>query len=56
VADSDERFSTVESAFDTVGRVSWLSFVTSRLPLLSLPEDILDVLRQGKLEYTKGRC
>jgi ParB family chromosome partitioning protein len=30
------------------------SFRTSRLPLLNLPPDILDALRQGKLEYTKA--
>lgn len=31
------------------------SFRTSRLPLLNLPVDILDSIRQGKLEYTKAR-
>jgi ParB family chromosome partitioning protein len=31
------------------------SFRTSRLPLLKLPVDVLEVLRQGKLEYTKAR-
>jgi ParB family chromosome partitioning protein len=31
------------------------SFRTSRLPLLRLPLDVLEVLRQGKLEYTKAR-
>lgn len=31
------------------------SFRTSRLPLLKLPPDILDVLRQGDLEYTKAQ-
>ena len=28
--------------------------MTSRLPLLKLPEDVLEVLRQGRLEYTKA--
>lgn len=32
------------------------SFRTSRLPLLKLPLDVLEVLRQGKLEYTKARA
>ena len=31
------------------------SFRTSRLPLLKLPSDVLEALRQGKLEYTKAR-
>ncbi len=55
-SESDERFSIVESAFGSVGRLTWLSFVTSRLPLLNLPEDVLEVLRQGQLEYTKARA
>ncbi len=32
------------------------SFRTSRLPLLNLPSDVLESLRQGKLEYTKARA
>lgn len=40
--------------FDALGRMSWSSFVSSRLPLLKLPEDVLEVLRQGKIEYTKA--
>ena len=32
------------------------SFRTSRLPLLKLPEDVLQVIREGKLEYTKARA
>ena len=40
--------------FQSVGTISWESFVTSRLPLLKLPSDILDVLREGKIEYTKA--
>ncbi|MBI4783023.1 MAG: ParB/RepB/Spo0J family partition protein [Oscillatoriophycideae cyanobacterium NC_groundwater_1537_Pr4_S-0.65um_50_18] len=31
------------------------SFRTSRLPLLNLPVEILNAVRQGKLEYTKAR-
>lgn len=38
----------------TIGLTSE-SFRTSRLPLLKLPADVLEVLRQGKLEYTKAR-
>ena len=45
----------VESIFNTVGTVTWQSFVNNRLPLLKLPEDILDALRQGKIEYTKAK-
>ncbi len=41
--------------FDSLGKLSWESFVTSRLPLLKLPQDILSVLQQGKIEYTKAK-
>ncbi len=50
----NEKFQVVESVFSTVGRISWLSFVRTRLPLLKLPEDVLEVLRQGQIEYTKA--
>lgn len=36
--------------------VNWQSFVQNRLPLLNLPADVLEVLRQGRLEYTKARA
>ncbi|MBO1053004.1 MAG: ParB/RepB/Spo0J family partition protein [Dolichospermum sp. DET73] len=39
-----------------VGRFTAESFRTSRLPLLNLPDDVLEVLRQGQLEYTKARA
>jgi ParB family transcriptional regulator, chromosome partitioning protein len=45
----------VEAIFKTVGRISWLSFVTTRLPLLNIPNEVLEALRQGRLEYTKAR-
>ncbi|QEI41442.1 Chromosome-partitioning protein Spo0J [Dolichospermum sp. UHCC 0315A] len=38
-----------------VGRFTAESFRTSRLPLLNLPDDVLEILRQGQLEYTKAR-
>lgn len=45
----------IQSIFDELATVSWESFVTSRLPLLHLPEDILEPLRKGKIEYTKAK-
>lgn len=44
----------VESLFTTLGRMSWQSFVKHRLPLLNLPEEILDSLRKGEIAYTKA--
>ena len=47
---------TVESVFEGLGLMTWESFANNRLPLLNLPEDILDALREGTLEYTKARA
>jgi ParB-like chromosome segregation protein Spo0J len=47
--------STVEQVFASLGRINWQSFVRTRLPLLKLPDDILEALRSGQLEYTKAK-
>ena len=44
----------VKQVFDSFGRVTWQSFVATRLPLLKKPQEILDKIRQGKIHYTKG--
>lgn len=46
----------IEKLLQGIGRFTAQSFRSSRLPLLNLPEEILTALRQGKLEYTKGRA
>ena len=46
----------IEELFASLGRMKWDSFVKNRLPLLKLPSDVLEALRQGKLEYTKARA
>ncbi|MBD2615881.1 ParB/RepB/Spo0J family partition protein [Nostoc punctiforme FACHB-252] len=45
----------IESLLAGIGRFNAESFRTSRLPLLNLPSDVLEVLRQGQLEFTKAR-
>lgn len=45
----------IESVFASLGQ-NWQSFVNNRLSLLKLPADILEVLRQGKIEYTKAKA
>ncbi len=52
---NDEDVGVVEQFFSELAGVSWKSFVNHRLPLLKLPEDVLEVLRAGKIEYTKAR-
>lgn len=44
----------VEGVFTALGLMTWESFIRNRLPLLNLPEDILDSLRQGLIAYTKA--
>ncbi|MCC5661185.1 ParB/RepB/Spo0J family partition protein [Nostoc sp. XA010] len=46
----------VEEMFLGLGLMTWESFIKNRLPLLKLPEDILDALREGSLEYTKAKA
>ncbi len=46
----------IEDVFQKVSRITWESFATHRLPLLNLPNPILEALRTGKLEYTKARA
>src|SRR5919199_2854431 len=41
--------------FEGLGIMTWESFVNNRLPLLNLPEDILQALRSGAIAYTKAR-
>lgn len=41
--------------FESLGMMSWQSFVANRLPVLKLPADILESIRQGKIAYTKAQ-
>ncbi len=51
------QWQKLESFFQELpDRITPESFRTNYLPLLNLPEDVLEVLRQGKLEYTKARA
>ncbi|WP_017718519.1 ParB/RepB/Spo0J family partition protein [Kamptonema formosum] len=45
----------VEQVFADLGRMTWQSFVRTRLPLLKLPPDILEALRLGRIEWTKAK-
>lgn len=46
----------VEDIFKHLGRMTWESFINNRLPLLNLPEDVLEAVRQGSVAYTKARA
>lgn len=44
------------SVFESLGRFTPESFRTNRLPLLSLPSEVLEKLRSGDIQYTKARA
>lgn len=50
------QFETIESILSAIGKFSAESFRVSRIPLLNLPADVLETLRQGQIEYTKARA
>ncbi|MBE9011836.1 hypothetical protein IQ250_16660 [Pseudanabaenaceae cyanobacterium LEGE 13415] len=45
----------VETLFAQLGLMTWQSFVKNRLPLLNLPEDVLETIRKGQIAYTKAK-
>ena len=49
-----ETVERVEKLFNSIGTMSWSSFVRNRLPLLKLPQDIRKALQSGKIAYTKA--
>ena len=53
VNESDDSLLAI---FDSVLSMNWESFVKNKLPLLKLPQDILEALRAGKIEYTKAKA
>ena len=53
IREEDEE--AVNEVFTSAGRLTSESFRVNRLPLLNLPEDVLDALRAGQLEYTKAK-
>ncbi len=50
-----EAEKTIQSVFESIGQ-NWYSFTCNRLPLLNLPVNILEALRQGKIAYTKAKA
>ncbi|MDX2098075.1 MAG: ParB/RepB/Spo0J family partition protein [Leptolyngbyaceae cyanobacterium bins.59] len=52
----NSELTVVEEVFAGLGLMSWESFVNHRLPLLNLPDDVLEALRQGKIAYTKAQA
>ncbi len=55
VMGGDPQEETVVAVFGSLGTMTWESFVKNRLPLLNLPDDVLEALRAGRIAYTKAR-
>lgn len=51
-----DKWQMVLEVFTTVGKFNPESFRTNRLPLLNLPDEILNALRSGRIAYTKARA
>ncbi|GAB6068866.1 ParB/RepB/Spo0J family partition protein [Methylothermus subterraneus] len=45
----------VVSVFEELGKLTWESFFQNRLPILRLPDDLIQALNSGALPYTKAR-
>lgn len=47
---------TIQAIFDSLGLMSWESFVKNRLPLLNLPSELKEALSRGEIAYTKAQA
>ena len=52
---SSQEWEQVKEVFASLGRFTPESFRTNRLPLLNLPEEVIDAMREGKLQPSKAR-
>ena len=46
---------SLDQLFTSLGLGHWKSFVSNRLPLLNMPEELKESVANGELEYTKAR-
>lgn len=51
----EDQVEAVQNIFNALGLMEIDSFINNRLPLLNLPDEILDALRQGRIAYTKAQ-
>jgi ParB family transcriptional regulator, chromosome partitioning protein len=45
----------IQVIFAELATITWESFVTTRMPLLNLPQEVLEALRGGQIAYTKAQ-
>jgi ParB family chromosome partitioning protein len=53
---SQPEAQAIKEVFTNLGLMSWESFVSNRMPLLKLPGDVLEALRNGQIAYTKAKA
>ena len=53
---SNSKIESVNQVLTGLAKMNRESFTANRLPLLRLPEDLLEALRGGKIEYTKAKA
>jgi ParB family transcriptional regulator, chromosome partitioning protein len=44
----------VKQVFETFSRITWQSFVATRITLLKKPQEVLEEIRKGNIHYTKA--
>lgn len=52
---NESRWQVLEEVFAVIGKFTPESFRVNRLPLLSLPQSIVEAISTGKIEYSKAR-
>lgn len=52
----EDVIQAVQGVLTSLGNINLDSFISNRLPLLNLPDEILTVLRKGKLESSKAKA
>ncbi len=52
----EDTIQIVQSVLASLGNIKLDSFISNRLPLLNLPDEILTVLRKGKLDPSKAKA
>lgn len=52
----ERELEKVKAVFESLNRMSWESFVKTRLSLLNLPAEVLEAVRKNQIKYTKAQA
>ena len=53
---ANEESIIIQETFAWLGKIGWESFIITRLPLLNLPNEILESLRDGEIDQSKAKA